>query len=134
MRRVICLQTSAFLARRRNIFAQLLNEHEVNDVRQAAHTAEPLVTEPSAFQVEMAIEKLRRHKPPDIDESRQNLLKQGVEKFALKSINLLNLSGIRRNFLRGGRSRSLYLSIRRVIKPTIIIEAYNFCQLLTNFM
>jgi hypothetical protein len=61
---VICLQTSTvfFLARRRNLFAQLLNEHRVNDVKQAAHTAEPLVTEPSAFQVDMAIEKLIRHK------------------------------------------------------------------------
>jgi hypothetical protein len=37
-----------------------LNVHGVNDVRQAEmHTAEPLVPEQSAFQVELAIEKLK---------------------------------------------------------------------------
>jgi len=47
----------------RNHFFQLLNVHGFNDVRQTEiHTAEPLVPEPSAFQVEMAIEKLKRHK------------------------------------------------------------------------
>jgi hypothetical protein len=46
----------------------------------------------------------------------QNWLKQGVEQFALKSINLLILFGIRRNCLMSGRSRSLDLFLRRVIK------------------
>jgi hypothetical protein len=31
--------------------------------------AEPLVTEPSAFEVEMAIEKLKRHRSPGIADS-----------------------------------------------------------------
>jgi len=31
------------------------------------HTAEPLVPGPSALEVEMAIEKLKRHKTPSID-------------------------------------------------------------------
>jgi hypothetical protein len=45
-----------------------LNVHGVSDVRQTEiHTAEPLVPEPSAFEVEMAIEKLKkRHKSPGI--------------------------------------------------------------------
>jgi hypothetical protein len=48
------------LARRRNHFSQLLNIHGVNDVRQTeVHTAEPLVPEPSASEVEMATEKLK---------------------------------------------------------------------------
>ena len=43
------------LARWRNYFSQLLKVHEVNDVRHTAiHTSEPLVPEPSAFEVEMA--------------------------------------------------------------------------------
>jgi len=47
------------MARWRNYFSQLLNVHGV-DVRQAEiHTAEPLVPEPSAFGVELAIEKLK---------------------------------------------------------------------------
>jgi len=41
----------------------LLNVNWVNDVRQTdLHIAEPLVPEPIAFEVEMAIEELKRHK------------------------------------------------------------------------
>jgi len=47
----------SIMAKWRNYFFQLLNVHEVNDVRQAEiYTAEPLVPEPSAFEVELAIE------------------------------------------------------------------------------
>jgi len=50
-------------ARWMNQFSQLFSVHGVNDVRQTEiHTAEPLVPEPSAFEVEMAIEKLKRYK------------------------------------------------------------------------
>jgi len=42
-----------------------LNVHEVNHIRQTElHTAKPLVPQPSAFEVEMAIENLERHKSP----------------------------------------------------------------------
>ena len=59
----------SILARWRNHFSQLLNAHRANDVRQAEiHTAEPLVPELSAFEDEMAIEKLKRHKSPGIDQ------------------------------------------------------------------
>jgi hypothetical protein len=45
-----------------------LNVHGVNDVRQTEiHTAEPVVPEPSAFEVEMDIEKPKRRKSPRID-------------------------------------------------------------------
>jgi hypothetical protein len=48
----------SILGRWTNHFSQPLNIHGVNDVRQAElHTAEPLVPEPSAFGVELAIEK-----------------------------------------------------------------------------
>jgi hypothetical protein len=51
----------SILAWRRNHFSQLLNIHGINDVRQAEiHTSELPVPEPSAFEVEMAIEKLER--------------------------------------------------------------------------
>jgi hypothetical protein len=40
-----------------------LTVHGVNDVRQTEmHAAEPLVSEPSSFQVEIDIEKLKRYK------------------------------------------------------------------------
>jgi len=55
-----------------------LRVHRVNDVRQTEkHTAEPLVPEPSAFEVEMAIEKLKRHIPPGIDQIPAELIKAG---------------------------------------------------------
>jgi len=57
------------LARWRNLFSQLLNVHGVNDVRQTEiYTTEPIVPELSAFEVEMAIEKLKSHKSPGIDQ------------------------------------------------------------------
>jgi hypothetical protein len=63
-------------ARWRNDFFQLLNVNGVNDVRQTEiHTAEPLVPEPSDSEVEMAIEKLKRHKSPGIDQISAQLIK-----------------------------------------------------------
>ena len=48
----------SILSRWMNHFFQLLNIHGVNGVRQTElHTAEPLVPEPSAFGVELTIEK-----------------------------------------------------------------------------
>jgi len=62
----------------RNYFSQLLNVHGAKDVRQAEiHTAEPLVPGPSAFEVELAIEKLKSHKSPGIDQIPAELIKAG---------------------------------------------------------
>jgi len=59
----------SFLGRWRKSFSQILNTHGVNDVRQTEiHTAESLVPEPSASEFELAIEKLKRHKSPGIDQ------------------------------------------------------------------
>jgi len=50
----------------------------VSHVRQTEiHTAEPLVPKPSAFEGELAIEKLNRLKPPYIDQIPAALLKAG---------------------------------------------------------
>jgi len=70
------------------------------------HTAEPLEPEPRAPEFEMPIEKLKRHESPGTDQIPAELIKQGVEQFTVRSINLLILFRIRRNCLRGGRSRS----------------------------
>jgi len=62
----------------RNHFSQLLNIHGVNDVRQTEiHRAGPLVPEPSAFEIEVAIEKLKCHKSPGIDQVPVELIKEG---------------------------------------------------------
>jgi hypothetical protein len=80
-----------------------------NDVRQTEiRTAEPLVRESSAFEVEVATEKLKSHKSPGVDQIPAEMIKTGVEQFAVRSIDLLILYGIRRNCLSSGRSQSLY--------------------------
>jgi len=68
----------SILARWRNYFSQQLYVHGVNDVRQTEiHTAEPLVPEPNAFEVKLAIEKLKSHKSPGIDHIPAELIEAG---------------------------------------------------------
>jgi hypothetical protein len=55
-----------------------LNVHGVEDDGQVEiHTAEPLVPESSAFEVELAIEKLKSHKSPGINQIPAELIKSG---------------------------------------------------------
>jgi hypothetical protein len=49
----------------------LLSDRVNEEWQTEIHTAEPLVPQPSASEVELAIEKLRRQKSPDIDQSQQ---------------------------------------------------------------
>jgi len=68
----------SIVGRWRNYFSQLFKVHGVKEVGQAEiHTAEPLVPEPSAFEVELAIGKLISHKSPCIDEIPAELIKAG---------------------------------------------------------
>ena len=119
----------------RNHFSELLNIHAVNEVRQPKiHTAEPLVPEPSAFEVELAIEKLKSHKSSGVDQIPAELIKEGGRTIRYQNHKLIFLFGIKWNCLRSGRSRSLYLSIRRGIKQIVItIGAYHLCQLRTKY-
>ena len=71
-------ESHSILARWRNHFSQMVNIHGVNDVRQAEiHMAEPLVPEPSTFEIEMAIQKLKSNKSPGIDQISAKLIKAG---------------------------------------------------------
>jgi hypothetical protein len=68
----------SIMAKWRNYFSQILNVHGVSDIRQAEiHTAEPLVPEPIALEVELAIEKLKGHKSPAIDQIPAELIEAG---------------------------------------------------------
>ena len=79
------------LARWRNHFSQLLNVQGVNDVRQTEiRTAVPLLPNPSAFEVEMAIEKLKRHKSPGIDQTPAKLINAGGRKIRFEIHELMN--------------------------------------------
>ena len=74
--------------------------------------------EPSAFENEIAFEKQKRHKSPGTDQILAEMAIAGGRKVRSGS----------------GRSRSLYLFIRRTIKQfVVIIKAYHFCQLRTKF-
>jgi hypothetical protein len=71
--------------------------NDVSDVRQREiHTAQPLVPEPSAFDVELAIEKLKIPKSPGVVQIAAELIKAGVEQFDMRSIILLFLFGLRK--------------------------------------
>jgi hypothetical protein len=68
------------LNRRNNYFSQLLNVHNVSDVRQIEiHLAEPLLPGPSRLEVEIAIAKLKRYKSPGSDEIPAELIQAGGE-------------------------------------------------------
>jgi hypothetical protein len=69
--------------------------------------AEPQVTEPSAFEVEMSPENLKIHKLSKKIKVKNNCLKQQLGKFILKYISLLIIFGIKRNYQRSERSREL---------------------------
>jgi hypothetical protein len=79
------------LARWRNHFSQLLNVHAVNDVRQTEiHTTEPLVSEPSASEFEIATEKLKGHKSPGMEKIPAELMKAGGRSIRCEIQKLLN--------------------------------------------
>jgi len=91
------------------------------------------VPELIAFELEVAIEKLKRHKSPSIDQIPAELIKAGDRTVHSEIHNLIN-SVLNKEELSEEWSRSLYIFIRMVIKQTVvIIEAYHFCQLHTKF-
>jgi hypothetical protein len=66
------------LNRWKTYFSQLLNVHNVSDVRQIeVHTAEPLVPGPNHLEVEIAIAKLKKYKLPGSDQILAELIQAG---------------------------------------------------------
>jgi hypothetical protein len=90
---------------------------------------------PSAFEVEMAIEKLKRHRSPGIDQIPEELIKmRKVVEFCYEIHRLNNAICYNGELPEQWRTTFLYLFIRRVIKQTVvIIEAYTFHELHTQF-
>jgi len=73
----------------RKHFSQLLNYMGLKIVRQnEMYTAEPLVTEPSAFEDKLVIEKLKSHKSPGIDQILAECTKAKEEQFTKRSLKL----------------------------------------------
>jgi hypothetical protein len=68
------------LNRWKNYFCQLLNVQGAVDVRKTKmHTAEPLVPEPIASEVEVAIGQLKKYKSPSVDHIPAELIQAGGE-------------------------------------------------------
>jgi hypothetical protein len=79
------------LNRWKNYFSQLLNIHRVSDVTQIEkHTAEPLVPEPSPFEVEIAIAKLKKYKSSGSDQISAEPIKAGGETLQSEIHKLIN--------------------------------------------
>jgi hypothetical protein len=93
------------------------------------HTQEPLLFEPSVSEVEMAIENLKRHKSPGIEQIPAKLIQTGSRTIHSESHKIIFF------FLKSGRIRSLYLFIGRVIKETVVIvEHITFVSYIKNFI
>jgi len=96
------------LARWREHLSQLFNAHGVSHVRQKEiHTTEPIVPEPCSFELEMAIEKLKGHKSPGIDQIPEELIKAGVRTFRSEIHKIITSISNKENCLRSARNRSL---------------------------
>ena len=68
-----------------------MNVHGVNDVRQTEiHTAKSLVLEPSAFEFEMAIKKLKKYKSPGTDQIPAEVIKAGSRTIHSEIHKLIN--------------------------------------------
>jgi hypothetical protein len=64
----------------KNYFSQLLNVHNVSDVRQIeVHMADPLVPGPRCLKVEIATAKLKKHKSSGSDQIPIELIQAGGE-------------------------------------------------------
>jgi len=92
------------------------------------------VPEPSAFEFVMNIEKLKRHKLPGIDQNSADLFKAEGRTIPSAIHKFINSVGIRGYCLMSERTRSLYLSIRRVtLKNLVIKENYQIRQLRAKY-
>jgi hypothetical protein len=75
----------------KNYFSQLLKVHRASNVRQIEIlTAEPLVSDPSPLEVEIAIGTLMRYKSPGSDQIPTELIQAGGEILCFKILKLIN--------------------------------------------
>ena len=121
----------SILVRWRNYFSQLLNVHGVNEVSQKKiYTTEPLVPEPSVFEFELAIEKLKGHKSPGVVQIAAELIKAGDGTIS-SEINRLSNSIYNQEELSEDWQELIIVPIYK--KAVVTIEAYHFFQLRPEF-
>ena len=120
----------------RKYFSELFNVHGVKDFGQAEiHTAEPLVAEPSPFEFELAIGKLKSHKSPGIDEIPEELINAGSRTIC-GEIHKLITSIWKKEKLPEEWKESIIVPIHKkgVKQIVIIIGAFQFAKHLQNFI
>ena len=112
--------THSILARRRNIFSQIMNVHGVNDVKQREiHTAELL-----------AIEKLNNHKSPGTDQIPNELIKGGGKTIRCEIHKLITSIWNKEELPEEWKESNIVPVYKKGDKQTVvIIGAYHFCQL-----
>ena len=106
--------------------------HGVKDVGQAEiHTTEPLVLEPSVSEFQLAIDKLKSHKSPGIDQIPTELIKAGGRTICLELITSI----WKKEKLPEEWKDSIIVPIQKKVDKTdcSIIVAYHYCQQLTKF-
>jgi hypothetical protein len=69
------------------------------------HTAKPVVPEPSASEVEVAIGKLKSYKSPGVDQISEELIQAGGETLNSEIHKLIKCSGTKKNCLISGKSQ-----------------------------
>jgi hypothetical protein len=75
----------------KNYFSQLLNVHNISEVRQIeVHMAEPLLPGPSHLEVEIAIAKLKKYRSPRSDQIPAELIQAGGEMLLSAIHKLIN--------------------------------------------
>jgi hypothetical protein len=82
--------------------------HGFNVRQTKIHTAEPLVPESGAYELEMTITNIIRHQSPGTDKISAELVKERGRTIAVRSITLLIRFVIRRNCQWSGKSQTVY--------------------------
>ena len=107
----------SILARWRNHFSQLFNVHRASNVRQTEiHAAEPPVPEPSAFEFELAIEKLESHKSPGSHQIPAELIKAGSRTIHYEIHKLINSIWNKEDLPKGWKESNIVPIYKKVYK------------------
>jgi hypothetical protein len=98
------------------------------DVRQIeVHTAEPLVSDPSCLEVEIAIAKLKKCKSPGSDQILAELIQTGGEMLLSAIHKLINSVWNKEELPDQWKESVIVPFAKRVIKLTVIIIMGYYC-------
>ena len=113
----IVADTTSILSRWEQFFSNLLNVNQsISHEGSEVYTAEPDIPEPSLIEVELPIEKLKKHKATRVDHIPSELIQAGVG--TKKYINSLYSFGTRKNCYKNGKNPLLFQFIRKAIEWT----------------